>query len=393
MTVPATRWSTPADLVAKLRRRWNSGELLTAYARQRWEPIVVPLRAPTAVELGENFGAAQDWLAAWQAVDPTLVRLEWKRVGGRLVGSNEVPHRAVIDSADRMWSLLRVKRQVETFLRLVEATRSSVPGLVEWMIAEPMKVLDHEPSWPRLVDVVRWIDRHPSSERYVRQIDVPGVDTKFIEQHRGVLAQLLDRQLAPERVDPAQPPGRFAERYRFRTKPAYVRLRALTRPAPAALGPFSELTVRVDELAACPPDVARVLVVENETTYLALPPVPDTIAVFGGGYAVRALAPLAWLHDRKLTYWGDIDTHGFAILDRLRQVFPHTASTLMDADTLLRHRAHWGREATPVAVELARLTPDESQVYRDLVADRYAPALRLEQERIRFSVVEQVLTG
>ncbi|MGV9668202.1 Wadjet anti-phage system protein JetD domain-containing protein [Nocardia niigatensis] len=24
----------------------------------------------------------------------------------------------------------------------------------------------------------------------------------------------------------------------------------------------------------------------------------------------------------RLLYWGDIDTHGFAILDRLRQSFP-----------------------------------------------------------------------
>ncbi|GIJ30366.1 hypothetical protein Vqi01_55280 [Micromonospora qiuiae] len=391
--MPASRWSTPADLMTKLRRRWNSGELLTAYARQRWAPIVVPLRAPTAIELAENFGAAQDWLAAWQAIDPALVRLEWKRVGGRLVGSNEVPHRAVIDGPDRVWTLLRVKRQVETFLRLVDATRSTAPALVEWMLAEPMKVLDNEQSWIRLVEVVRWIDQHPTIDRYVRQIDVPGVDTKFIEQHRSILAQLLDRQLTPERVDPAQPPARFAERYLFRTKPAYVRLRALARPVPAAFGPFSEVTVRVDELADSPLDVARVLVVENETTYLALPSMPDTVAVFGGGYAVRALAPLTWLHERKLSYWGDIDTHGFAILDRLRQVFPHTTSMLMDAETLLRHREHWGREATPVAAELAHLTPAESQVYRDLVADRYAPALRLEQERIRFSVVERSLTG
>ncbi|PWU52360.1 hypothetical protein DLJ47_19200 [Micromonospora sp. S4605] len=390
--MPASRWSTPTDLLAKVRRRWNSGELLTAYARQRWEPIVVPLRAPTAVELAEDFGAAQDWLAAWQAVDPTLVRLEWKRVGGRLVGSNEVPHRAVIDSADRVWALLRVKRQAETFLRLVEATRQTAPALVEWMTAEPMKVLDNEQSWARLVDVVRWIDRHPTAELYVRQIDVPGVDTKFIEQHRGVLAQLLDRQLAPERIDAAKPPARFAERYRFRTKPTYVRLRALARPIPAALGPFSEVTVRVDELAGTPLDVVRVLVVENETTYLALPPVPGTVAVFGGGYAVRALAPLTWLHDRELSYWGDIDTHGFAILDRLRQVFPHTTSVLMDAATLLGHREHWGQEAAPVTSELAHLTPAESQLYRDLVANRYASALRLEQERIRFSVVERVLT-
>ncbi|GIJ19818.1 Wadjet anti-phage system protein JetD domain-containing protein [Micromonospora lutea] len=60
-------------------------------------------------------------------------------------------------------------------------------------------------------------------------------------------------------------------------------------------------------------------------TYLALPPMSATVAVFGGGYAVRALAPLSWLHERELRCWGDIGTHGFAILDRLRQVFPHTA--------------------------------------------------------------------
>jgi hypothetical protein len=172
-----------------------------------------------------------------------------------------------------------------------------------------------------------------------------------------------------------------------------VRLRALGSPAPEVFGPFSEVTVRVDELAAVPLDVARVLVVENETTYLALPPVPGAVAILGGGYAVGALASLTWLHDRDLWYWGDIDTHGFAILDRLRQVFPHARSTLMDEETLLRHRAHWGREATPVTTELGHLTPAEAQLYEALVAGRHAPALRLEQERIRFGDVQRTLTA
>jgi hypothetical protein len=393
VTVAASRWSTPADLQARLRRRWDSGELLNAYVSQRWEPVVMPLRAPTAAELARDLGAAQDWLARWKGVDSALVRLEWKRVGGRLVGSNEVPHRAVLESPDQVWALLRVRRHVETFTRLLDATRPAAPALAEWMTAEPRKFMAHEQSWSRLVEVVLWIDRHSTADRYLRQIDVPGVDTKFIEQHRTVLAQLLDRQLAPERLDPAQPPARFAERYGFRTKPAYVRLRALGSPAPEVFGPFSEVTVRVDELAAVPLDVARVLVVENETTYLALPPVPGAVAILGGGYAVGALASLTWLHDRDLWYWGDIDTHGFAILDRLRQVFPHARSTLMDEETLLRHRAHWGREATPVTTELGHLTPAEAQLYEALVAGRHAPALRLEQERIRFGDVQRTLTA
>lgn len=385
------RWTTPDELLAKLHQRWESGELLRTHAQQRWEPITVPLRSPTAAELAENFGAAQQWLGGWQAVDPDLIRIEWRRVGGRLIGSNELPCRAVIDRPEQVWALLRVRRSVQAFDRLLESTRRTAPELVAVVAGEPMKALTYEQSWARLIDVVQWIDRHPTGQLYVRQIDVPGVDTKFFEDHRGILTQLLDRQLAPERIDPACPPSRFAERYRFRTKPGYVRLRALTQPAPRAFGPFTELTVRADELAEQPLDVRRVLVVENETTYLALPPVPDTVAVFGGGYAVRALAPLAWLSERELIYWGDIDTHGFAILDRLRELFPQVRSTLMDEQTLLRHRTHWGREASPVTAVLPHLSPEEERLYRNLLANRYADALRLEQERIRFGEVKRTL--
>jgi hypothetical protein len=38
---------------------------------------------------------------------------------------------------------------------------------------------------------------------YLRQVDVPGVDTKFIERHRAVLTELLDAQLNRSRVEAA----------------------------------------------------------------------------------------------------------------------------------------------------------------------------------------------
>src|ERR1022692_4377837 len=39
----------------------------------------------------------------------------------------------------------------------------------------------------------------------------------------------------------------------------------------------------------------------------------------------------------RYAYWGDIDTYGFHILDRLRVLFPDVQSLLMDRDTLLEH--------------------------------------------------------
>jgi hypothetical protein len=91
---------------------------------------------------------------------------------------------------------------------------------------------------------------------------------------------------------------------------------------------------------------------------------------------------LPWLRAAPVHYWGDLDTHGFAILDRLRAWLPQTASFLMDRETLLAHRDRWVPEPTPTAATLTRLDTAEAALYDDLVSDRLAESLRLEQERI-----------
>ena len=93
------------------------------------------------------------------------------------------------------------------------------------------------------------------------------------------------------------------------------------------------------------------------------------------------------------SYWGDIDTHGFAILDELRNHFPHTASWLMDRATLLAHQPLWGSEETPHQRELSRLSPAEQDLYNDLRDNRLQIRLRLEQEQISFGWVVDALAG
>jgi hypothetical protein len=221
---------------------------------------------------------------------------------------------------------------------------------------------------------------------YLRQVDVPGVDTKFIERHKGVLAELLDAQLDPSRVDAAAPD--FATRYGFLRRPGYVRFRVA-----GGFRGLTELSVRTDELTAAPGGVTRAYVIENEITYLAFGLPAAAMAIFGGGYAVPVLEPLGWLSDLDVVYWGDIDTHGFAILNRLRHRLPHARSMLMDRATLLAHKDHWVTEPAPTAAVLDRLDPAESALYADLISDAYAPAVRLEQERISFSAAEEAVAA
>jgi hypothetical protein len=201
---------------------------------------------------------------------------------------------------------------------------------------------------------VLWIDARSGPPVYIRQVDVPGVDTKFIERHEGTLAALLDAQLDPARVDTSRPRSEFAARYGFRSPPNRLWLRSLD-PSRRLAGAYAELAVRREDLATAPPPHGRVYVVENKVTYLAFPTTADAVAIFGGGYAVPALAEQRWLAHRNLFYTGDIDTHGFVILDRLRQQFHHTRSLLMDRATLLAHETQWVQEREPVATHLAHL--------------------------------------
>ncbi|MFW6205564.1 MAG: DUF3322 domain-containing protein, partial [Actinomycetota bacterium] len=342
-----TSWTTPADVERKLRRRWDSGRALAAYGEGRpWEPVGVPVRGPAAGELASDLDRVRAWVRSWQRADGRLGRLEYRRVGGRLVGVNEVPAKLWVDSYEQLWSALGTAGEAERFAELVAAAQAETPRLVEWMLRHPVRVLELSSEWASIVATVRWIDAHVDGSQYVRQVDVPGVDTKFIERHRQVLAALLDAQLEESRVDASRPRTDIAGRYGFRPRPGYVRLRALG-PGERLAGGFGELTVRIDELSAAPPECSRVYVIENDITYLAFPPVDDAVAVFGGGYAVSVLEPLSWLADRELVYWGDIDTHGFAILDRLRRSFPHARSMLMDRATLLAHEGQWVQEASP----------------------------------------------
>ena len=97
------------------------------------------------------------------------------------------------------------------------------------------------------------------------------------------------------------------------------------------------------------------------------------------------------MRDRDVSYWGDLDTHGFAILDRARAALPHVRSVLMDAPTLLQHREHWGSEPSQVTGGLTRLTVAEHATFVALQRNQHGQSVRLEQERVRFGHIERTL--
>jgi len=394
-TGPTDGWTRPEDVAAHVARRWGDGRLLAAcLGGEPVFPLRVPVRGPRPTELGRRFDDVKGWLRALEAGSKATrgygYELELEGVENRVVGVQRLPVAALVASEQDGLRLIGKRRDADRFRALTESTLAAFPELRSWLLRRPLVVVEQADAWEQVLAVLAWFRDHPRPGIYLRQLDVPGIDTKFIQRRRGLLAQLLDLVLPPSAIDPAFiGAAGFEGRYGLRSRPPLARFRILD-PALRIAG-LSDLTVPVTELASLDLPARRVFVTENEVNGLAFPDVPGSIVVFGLGYGLDLLAALPWLSERQVVYWGDLDTHGFAMLSKLRSVSPGATSILMDRETLLAHRSLWVREPQPCRGELPGLFEDERRLYEDLRDDRLGESVRLEQERIAYGWVNSAV--
>jgi hypothetical protein len=368
-----SQWTEPEQLLATLRARWDRGQYLKGHAAgDPWIPIALPIKGPTPEELLGDPTAVAAWVGRWRkAAQPsrghTGLPIEFRVLRSRALGDNEIPARTRIGAFEDLTAILGTTEVVSRLDHQIDVTRHELPAAVPWVIAHPLEVIAHASVWDRVLSTVRWIVDHDVSDIDIRHLDLPGVDTKFVEQNRKVLGRLLEQTLPPGRVDPAATD--FARRFGFRSRPRYIRFRLLT-PVPAFPPEVTEMELRADELAEVTLPIRTAFVIENKASYLAFPAVPNAIAIFGEGFGVTTLERVPWLIERELVYWGDIDTHGFTILHRLRERVPSVQSILMDRETLLAHGEQHVTEPSPTNVALPKLTHHEAALYYDLVEHR-----------------------
>lgn len=402
----AQGWTTLADLRAQSLKAWGSGALL----RELLEPSGLyprrrPLKRPTAAGLLRDYAAARAWAAELNAAVGPFT-LETTEVGRTTVGSNQLPSAAVFASADDEIGFVGKAKDAARCVELAAGLAALDPAFSVWALRRPLKLLELGDDALTAARVALWLRDNPEPGVYVRQLSLPGVHTKFIENHRRVMDELLEALRPAELPEDAsaddgvaeipaepgsllgQPPtrtpaARFAARHGFMHPPELVRFRMLDPDLPL-LGDARDLTVTAEAFCTLNLPVKTVLITENLVNFLALPDLPGAVAVYGGGYGFSSLRDASWLRDCHVLYWGDLDTHGFRILAQLRDVHPHVVSLLMDEETLLEHRDAWGQEPSPSKASLTRLTPEENKVYEALGSNAYGTNVRLEQELIRW---------
>lgn len=382
-------WTRPADLRAQVQKLWDRGELLAQLVNaDSGFPKRLILKSPTSSEIAGNYEAVRGWAKDIMAVPHC--RIGMRSFVHRVVGSNSIPSEAWIDSLDDALAMLGKRNEAARFSALLDLTRQRQPVLLSWLAKRPLKALELAGHWPLLLDIVDWMQAHPRPGIYLRQVDIPGVHSKFIEANRGLLTELFDISLPQDSIETkASGVSQFAVRYGFRDKPARIRFRVLD-PSKLPL-PGEDITLDSHSFAKLPAFARRVFITENETNFLAFPALADSLVIFGSGYGWDSLAQARWLSDCLIYYWGDIDTHGFAILNQLRSRFGHVESFMMDRDTLMAHQSLWGNEKDQALHDLPLLTADERGLFDDLRDNRIRKNLRLEQEFIGFGWLESAL--
>lgn len=368
---------TPEDVRSLLAARYSSQRAAWFAGAGEW-PLTLPLGLPAEAEVARAFGAVRAWVEAWQAWRGAG-EVQWTERRWSRLGMQRVPERiALADAAEvahylgagERWERAIARR--DAWLVRWPAFASVLPRHVAWLAEAGDGEFD------RMASLLAWLEANPASNLYPRQLPVQGLDTKWLEGQKARLAEFVGALR-----DGAESQGDIHAICGLRRVPPCLRVRWLDPALRAHFGGLGDLQAPVAELSALPLSPTRVFIVENFQTGLAFGELPGTALIMGLGYAVDVLGQLPWLAHADVIYWGDLDTHGFAILDRARGHVPHIRSLLMDEATLLAHQPLWAREERPSSAEtLTRLTDEEHALYDSLKSHRWGNNVRLEQERI-----------
>ncbi len=309
--------------------------------------------------------------------------IQYKKVNTRLHGSQHIPDAISFDNLDDYLNFIGKKKEYTLFVTDLQLILNVHPELKAVLLKTPSLVITNHSFWPELLKVCHWFQNsHEPNQYYIRELPI-AVHTKFIEGQQSVLRVLFDA-LIGDRIN-AEEKG-FEKRYSLKYAEPLVRLRALDKSL-FIEGRFTDISAPLSEFAANTINCDRIIITENKMNFLTLPPLPGTVAIWGGGFAIENLKNIDWLKGLPVYYWGDLDEHGMQILSQLRKYYPQTISFLMDLETLRAFEHYWDTGAICQAEELPFLSSEEHEVFIFLKSH----SIRLEQEKIPQHFVDERL--
>jgi hypothetical protein len=373
---------SPETLAAELAQQWQSADTREhrLLSPEAW-PHRVSIGRPAPAKVANATAEVRDHLARWRGVN--IGTVTWQDVTYRsAAGPINVPLQWALSSpaewaqASASPDVMREFERLDMFMQRVDPIFH--PRLVRqrslWQSRSNEDVI-------RATDLAMALEPGIASGRPLRALGLAGVDTKFFENHGSLIAALLDT--------------RFDSQVSAQGLASFLGAEdegdhwLLVVPLSAGILPFSQQRVRAREISDTPLPASRILLVENESCIHQLPSLPDAVAILGFGLDLAWMAT-SWLGERRVGYWGDLDTWGLTMLARARQHQGHLEPLLMTRIAFDQH-AHLAT-CEPVSagpVPLYGLLDAERDLYAYLTARERG---RLEQEFLPTAYVRETLS-
>ena len=322
------------EAIEQARRRCHRDWVAWSLGRGNW-PIRVNLGTPRGADFDRNTTPAQLWAAAWDAARsngiPGKVNTAPRRARG--LGTHDLPTHWELAGPLQVLSLEpelekkfnRARSRLTAAVAMPEVVWESVEA-VPLRTAKTIAELD-DTDWIKATATITAIADGPGDALILRQLAVPGVHTKWIEDNAALLAAMLGVPSGPD-----DPQKRLEDHIGLiaHQSPVDVYL-ACPRLQSAAAG-MRRFSASVATLNASSLAPQAVLIMENRKLGHSVNFDIDGLAViYGLGYGVTRLLGLHWLEQAKpVLYWGDLDRAGLAILAALRRAGIPAVSIMMD---------------------------------------------------------------
>lgn len=375
---------SPTELSQRLARQWQQATLREQrlLSAASW-PLRLPIGKPSATLFAEEYEQVRQHILRWRQV--TVGTVIWAAI----------PYRASMTAVEIpiTWELRRPSEWVAAtgdgaiqseFARLERLVQHTPETDLRTLLVRQRQLLHGrtEVEVLQCLELARQLQPGCAAGRPLRALGLGNVDSKFFERHRALLLALLD--LRSDGMASVQGLENF-----LAAAPENEHWLLLLCLDPKLL-PFRKMRVPTAELVALPQAAKYILLIENERCAHQLPTrLPDTIAILGAGLDLSWMeAP--WLSQRRVAYWGDMDTWGLQMLAQARRRLPQLQALLMEQACFEQHQAG---KAVPEPVPAdptppTELTATEQDFYRYLQGQERG---RLEQEFLPRSLVVETM--
>ena len=373
---------SPRELADKLARQWQDTDLRESrlLTPESAFPFTLPIGKPSPSLVASDLTRVKQHIESWRSV--TVGHINFKEVSYRATaGGVGIPIGWEIRNPDE-WIQASASQTLrnefthlsamiaethEQFHRILIRQRSLSRGTAVAEVVQASKLaLALEPGYAR--------------GKPLRTLSLEGIDTKFFERNQRLITALLDVRFDGEVGEAglisfldAAPEGEHW---------------LLVVDLNGSQLPFRRLRITTQELQSTELPADRIIIVENERCLHQLPETPNTIAVLGCGFDLT-WTQATWLQDKRVAYWGDIDTWGLALLAKARTNIPSLLPLLMTEAVFKSHRESSVPEPVHANSDPSRnLTPEEHSLFHLLRTEERG---RLEQEFLPIPLVHKAI--